>query len=138
MSDYIRQKKILEKIMEAEVDLIDALREAPYWLDEVLDEIRDAVRAPSISRSHSRSQSISRSHSTSQQDNSLPGSTEAIMNLLREHPRGLPAREIVSQLVGKIRTKSMDEKKLLYAVLVTLVRGEKLRKTADGHYILPG
>ncbi len=122
MADYIQQKKILEKIVDAEADLIEALRKAPFWLDEVLDEIRNAIRKPTIQ---------------SQRNDSLPGSTEAILNLLRENPRGLPAGEIVSRLVGKIRTKSLDEKKLLYAVLVTLVRNEKLEKTPDGRYVLP-
>jgi hypothetical protein len=63
---------------------------------------------------------------------------DAIREFLREHESGLPAKEIVTQLEGRIESNAADKKRLLYTTLFTLKkRGELEMATGkDGDQVV--
>lgn len=65
-----------------------------------------------------------------------PGPSDAVRELLLRHPGGMKIRDIVKALIGKTRTKSANEYRLLYSIIGTLERSGQVRLGEGGLYCL--
>lgn len=116
-----RKKKAIDDAIEAYEAFQVALHELP---PEWAEELRDGVK----SLSNGKHQELTPSRE-------LLSPTDAVQSLLRKHPEGLVAKEIIKELSGKVQTKSSNPTKLLYSILATLKRYGKLTQT-DKRYRL--
>src|SRR2546427_401357 len=102
-----RKKKAIEDVIAAFAAFQSALQELPpEWAREVLDELV-CEGAPLPVPPAAPADNQSQEH--------LLAPTDAVRDLLSKHPEGMRPSEVVKALVGKIRTTSENQSKLLYS-----------------------
>lgn len=125
-----RKRKAIDAVVSAFRDFQQALQELPPdWRKEILDEL---AKPESLASSVDNSVHPSLNHD----DEELPSPSDAVRTLLRANPEGMRPSAVVKALLGKIRTSSANEAKLLYSILATLRRGGQVERIANGRYRL--
>jgi len=96
----------------------------PEWRQEVIKEIIDDLM------------SMSAGVSVVQTTDALLSPSDAVRDLLADHPEGLRSGEIVEALTTRIRTTSASPDKILYSTIMVLRKSGQLERTEDKRYLL--